>query len=285
MNTEQLKTFLSLVETRNFSRTADQLIVSQSTVSKRIFELEKETAQQLFIREHTGVKLTRAGSAFYEYAQQIVALEERACDQIGRTNQFSDSLILGTAYAYSELYLQDILKDFLHEKSHVSVKIKSGHSGYLLNELRRAKLDIAFTHLPYSHPEFICQCIEEDEVVLVTDIKNRDHEHGITHFEIRTLPLISSNFLYATTYHWLFPANQQFQLELDLFSDALALLKNEQWYTFLPRKLVQEFLKKQELREISILDGNVPPVQYYMIYRKENLKQMSVREWIEFMKK
>ena len=42
MNTEQLETFLALAETKNFSRCAQRLIISQSAVSKRIFELEKE---------------------------------------------------------------------------------------------------------------------------------------------------------------------------------------------------------------------------------------------------
>ena len=50
MNTEQLETFLALAETKNFSRCAQRLIISQSAVSKRIFELEKELGQTLFHR-------------------------------------------------------------------------------------------------------------------------------------------------------------------------------------------------------------------------------------------
>jgi LysR family transcriptional repressor of citA len=42
MDTTQLKTFLSLVETGNFSTSAKNLIIAQSTVSKRIKDLEKE---------------------------------------------------------------------------------------------------------------------------------------------------------------------------------------------------------------------------------------------------
>ena len=57
MNTEQLETFLALAETKNFSRCAQRLIISQSAVSKRIFELEKELGQTLFHRSG-GVALT-----------------------------------------------------------------------------------------------------------------------------------------------------------------------------------------------------------------------------------
>ena len=94
MNTEQLKTFLSLVETKSFSRTAENLIVYQSTISKRILELEKEVDQKLFNQGQGGVTLTRAGRTFLEYAEQIVNMEDKALIQIKRTNQYSDYLIL-----------------------------------------------------------------------------------------------------------------------------------------------------------------------------------------------
>ena len=68
MNTEQLETFLALAETKNFSRCAQRLIISQSAVSKRIFELEKELGQTLFHRSG-GVALTGEGRAFRPYAE------------------------------------------------------------------------------------------------------------------------------------------------------------------------------------------------------------------------
>ena len=42
MTSEQLKTFLLIVETKSFSRTAEALFITQSSVSKRIHELENE---------------------------------------------------------------------------------------------------------------------------------------------------------------------------------------------------------------------------------------------------
>ena len=47
MNTEQIKAFLMLAETKNFSCIADGLAVSQSMVSTRIYELEAKTGQPL----------------------------------------------------------------------------------------------------------------------------------------------------------------------------------------------------------------------------------------------
>ena len=51
MTSEQLKTFLIIVETKSFSRTAETLFITQSSVSKRIHALEKEVGQILFNRD------------------------------------------------------------------------------------------------------------------------------------------------------------------------------------------------------------------------------------------
>ena len=84
MNTEQLETFLALAETKNFSRCAQRLIISQSAVSKRIFELEKELGQTLFHRSG-GVALTGEGRAFRPYAEQMLNLREQAAERLGRS--------------------------------------------------------------------------------------------------------------------------------------------------------------------------------------------------------
>ena len=48
MDIETMKTFLVLVDTKNFTRTAHQLFIAQSTVTNRILELEKELNVTLF---------------------------------------------------------------------------------------------------------------------------------------------------------------------------------------------------------------------------------------------
>jgi LysR family transcriptional repressor of citA len=283
MNTAQLKTFLSLAETRNFSKSAEKLIVSQSTVSKRIQDLEKEVGQELFVRERAGIELTRAGKALLEYVEQIVNLEEKAFLQINRTSQYSGYLILGTVYAYYDLYLSKQLSRFMTLHPEISIRVKFGHSGLMLSEVGRGQIDIAFTHHPFQHPEYICKSLGDDDVILVTDAENREHGSGISYTRIKELPLLSSNFLYTTTQSWLFPRDQQFQLEVDIASCTLPLLRGQKWYTLLARKLVERQLASGELREVPVLDGNIPPVQYYLVYRKESARQTAVREWLELL--
>lgn len=65
MDIETMKTFLVLVDTKNFTRTAHQLFIAQSTVTNRILELEKELNVTLFERNNRSVELTPAGERIF----------------------------------------------------------------------------------------------------------------------------------------------------------------------------------------------------------------------------
>ena len=61
MEIRQLKYFLKLAETLNFSKASRELFITQSTLSQQILNLERELDQQLFIRNSHEVVLTEAG--------------------------------------------------------------------------------------------------------------------------------------------------------------------------------------------------------------------------------
>ena len=147
MNTEQLETFLALAETKNFSRCAQRLIISQSAVSKRIFELEKELGQTLFHRGG-GVELTGEGRAFRPYAEQMLNLREQAAERLKRSSQYASHLLIGCTYAYYDMRLGAQIDGLAGENPGCSVKVRLAHSGQLIGLLLKSALDVAFTHSP-----------------------------------------------------------------------------------------------------------------------------------------
>ena len=74
MNQKQLEIFVNLAETLNFTRTAEQLYLAQTTVSLQIRGLEEELQVKLFDRTSRNVKLTYAGSVFRGRARDILTL-------------------------------------------------------------------------------------------------------------------------------------------------------------------------------------------------------------------
>lgn len=72
MNLNQLKYFLAIVKTGSFSNAADDMYISQSSMSKQIKALETELGVDLFKREHSKVYLTEIGAEFAKYAEMTI---------------------------------------------------------------------------------------------------------------------------------------------------------------------------------------------------------------------
>lgn len=78
MNTAQLQCFLTVADTLNFARAAEQLHITQPAVTQQIHSLEKELGVQLFFRTTHSVRLTNEGMLFLPDARQMEAISHRA---------------------------------------------------------------------------------------------------------------------------------------------------------------------------------------------------------------
>ena len=86
MELRQLRYFVAVAETRNFTRASEQLHIAQPPLSRQIQLLEAELGVQLLLRNSRPVRLTDAGRLFYEQALQVLARIESmksASQQLG----------------------------------------------------------------------------------------------------------------------------------------------------------------------------------------------------------
>ena len=110
MDTKNLTTFIYVAELRNFTKAADRLGFSQSTVSFQIKQMENELGCQLFERINHTVQLTEKGREVLEYAHRVSQM----------TRELKDSMKEETASGYIRLAMADSLctsllsRDFLH---------------------------------------------------------------------------------------------------------------------------------------------------------------------------
>ena len=105
MDTELARTFLTVIASGNFISAADQLHVSQSTVSTRIHTLEDQLGCMLFVRNKAGTTLTSAGRQFQRHAATLVRTIEQARHDIGVPEGFSGTLVIGGRIGLWEEFL------------------------------------------------------------------------------------------------------------------------------------------------------------------------------------
>jgi DNA-binding transcriptional LysR family regulator len=78
VNLQQLGYFVAVARKRSFTRAAEACFVAQPALSQQIRKLEEELGLPVFERRRRGVDLTLAGTAFLEYAEQVLKLVEES---------------------------------------------------------------------------------------------------------------------------------------------------------------------------------------------------------------
>jgi LysR family transcriptional repressor of citA len=281
MDTEYLRTFLTLAENGNFSETAKRHYVVQSSISARIRELENEVGQKIFIRNHNHAELTPAGKVLLDYAKRIIELESMAIMDANSTDTFLSQLAIGTVYAFYDSYMQKNVRRHIASNSDISLKIVFGHSGKIISDANCGFIDIGYSHYPYNHSGFCCNLLNEDDVILVTGRQNDANTRGVSFEQLRKLPMLHSNFLYSKTYELIYKPHRYFQLDIDIGSKIIPYILESSYYAFLSRKLIEAEIKNGKLIEIPIIDWKIPPVQNFVIYKKNSQRISSIMKWLD----
>ncbi|ALO68253.1 LysR substrate-binding domain-containing protein [Arthrobacter alpinus] len=139
----QLKSFLALAETRNFTRAAERLGISQPTVSQHVRKLEQAAGRVLVTRDTREVRLTDNGDAMTGFARTILAANDVA------TRYFSGAamrgrLRFGTADDLAITGLPRILREFRQLYPQINLELTVSQSDQLHRRLKAGALDLVF---------------------------------------------------------------------------------------------------------------------------------------------
>lgn len=280
MDTQNLRTFILLSNLKNFTHTADQLFVAQSTVTNRIAELEKEMGKKLFNRNKKNLMLTEEGKIFLNYAKRIIELEESSIHEMNSSTYYQETLRIGTPHTIYECHLYPIIRTFLlNNHKNIATKIVTGHSLVLFQMLQDGLLDIAFSYIPFQKSEYTCCPFITDELVLVTSPKNDVYTEGIAKGDLIHLNYLFCNFALQEVglfIRELFPPVYQFPFEIDNSTKLIQYLLDGIGYSFLPKSLVNPYLNDGSLISISLLDFETPIINSYYLYKTDNLLAKNV---------
>lgn len=168
MHIDQIKTFLDVVSTGNFHKTAENLNVSQSSVSARIRSLEEELGRKLFTRGHAGAVLTPSGERLLRHATSLSRLWQRARQDVALSDQYRDSISLGVAISlWDQLEIQWV--SWMRNRApDVAVHVEADFSPGLMAHLRDGVLDIGLMYEPQKAPGLTIEEFMSDQLYLLT---------------------------------------------------------------------------------------------------------------------
>ncbi len=144
MEFRQLRTFRTLADTLNFTRTAEKLFLAQSSVSAQIKGLEENLGVKLFDRIGRSVLLTEAGSKLYDYARKMEEMTEEIRSEISDSLNTRGSITVRVPETIAAVYMPMIIEQFSHTNPKVKLTFINCSDRQLKEELNTGRIDLAF---------------------------------------------------------------------------------------------------------------------------------------------
>jgi len=141
----QLKAFLGVAESGNFTKTSQRLHMSQAALSATVRELESQLGSRLFDRTTRNVVLTEAGRALLPAAARIVADIESVSQQMNELGRKDVSEIkVGVTPLMAAHALPEALERFLAASPSVSVKVVDSSPADIQQQVESGQLDAGY---------------------------------------------------------------------------------------------------------------------------------------------
>lgn len=143
MKFEYIKEFIVLVESKNFTKTAEKLFLTQSALSRHISTIEDELGVLLIQRTTHDFLITSVGEEVYKYFKKIYELRNEM-DSIIETYKsgLEGRLTIGMLYYSIEKYVTPIVNAFSMKYSNIQIDFKSLQPHVLIENLLDNKIDI-----------------------------------------------------------------------------------------------------------------------------------------------
>jgi LysR family hydrogen peroxide-inducible transcriptional activator len=149
MELHQLRYFLAVARTKNFSRAAEQCHVAQPSLSQQIMKLEEELGERLFERTKREVSLTPAGDLLRVHAERVLQEVELARDGVREFRGLvRGRVVLGVLPTVAPYFLPQRLRAFSSRFPAVEVVVHEDTTDQLAAAVLAKEVDLALVSLP-----------------------------------------------------------------------------------------------------------------------------------------
>lgn len=145
MELRHLEAFVKIAELKSFSKAAEELFLTQPTVSKQIIDLENYFKIKLFDRTKRSVSLTRAGDLLLRYAKAFISLKKEMVEAIDAFKGLKAGSILVGASSIPGIYIiPQALNIFKQKYDGIKVKLIVSDSKEIIGKMEHGEIDIGF---------------------------------------------------------------------------------------------------------------------------------------------
>ncbi|HVU11950.1 MAG TPA: LysR family transcriptional regulator, partial [Phototrophicaceae bacterium] len=168
LDLHKLEIFVTIARLSSFTRAADDLHMTQPTVSQQLAMLEAQIGTALIKRDTRRLRLTTAGETLLSYAERLLALSDEAAEATRAAAGLADrTLRLGVGHILAAYLLPGLLSRFQARYADHRVHISVGNTGELLTLVAAETVELALVGFPADHPDILVTPFIHDHLVVI----------------------------------------------------------------------------------------------------------------------
>lgn len=168
MDFKQLKSFVTVVEYKSFSRAADKLHIAQPTISTHIRQLEEELGSRLILRTTKSIEITAQGWDAYRYASKILDLKDCIMDNC--SSNARSIVRIGASTIPATYILPHMLANFAELSSETYFNVSQTNSQAVMEGLMDGRFDLGLVGHAGKQEGIISQPFCRNRMVIVTPV-------------------------------------------------------------------------------------------------------------------
>jgi LysR family cyn operon transcriptional activator len=173
MELRHLRYFVALAEYLSFTKAADRVHVTQSTLSHQIRQLEEELGQTLFDRIGRRVVTTEAGELFLAFAQRALKEVDLGIAMLKPGGSgLTGEVRIGATHTFNIGLIPECVAQFLARHPTVRVRIDELPADQIIAKLHAGELDMGIAYKPIGPTDLWFEPLYNEEMVLVVSDKH-----------------------------------------------------------------------------------------------------------------